>query len=164
MRWSYDTDHPPPQAFEAVAGAQALLVSGGRLVSGTLYLASSDQIYAHEEPVDKPADGRWVTVQELQEAGGVPVSPDGLRRVKVHVKVSSVMGAVQSPHTWHAAMHNRIALSLIGQVPVLTRSTSDENGFRQHTEPSRAEYYGPDEGNTYESFAVYAITLQPLSS
>lgn len=158
-RWDYNTAFPPPQAFEAVEGAAQLIVDGD-LLSDALYLSSNDQIYSHAEPVDKPANSRWILVREREEAGGRMASNDSLPVVKVHVKVVSPRD-LPNFAKWHAAVHARIARSLIDEIPDLDRSAA-ELGFFQHTEPSRAEYYA--DSDTYESFAVYGIILQPAAS
>lgn len=152
--WEYDIDHAPPQAYEAVE-ATAALIKTASLISGALYLGSNDYVYAHEEPVEKPA--RWVVVREYQVAGGQAVSHTGFQKVQLHVKVVSDK-EMSNSHRWHAAMHARIQRSIVGKTLTLTRS---ETGLRirKLTEPSRPEYY--EDTDTRESFTLYAITLQP---
>jgi hypothetical protein len=158
-RWDYNTEAPPPQAYEAVEAAVEL-IRDAELVNGELYLGSNDQVYAHAEPVDKPENGRWIVVREVQEAGGRRADDTSLPIVKVHVKVVCPRDLPNFAR-WHAAVHARIAKSLIGEIPVLTRSEA-ELGYFQQTEPSRPDYY--DDTDTYESFAEYGIILQPLAT
>lgn len=157
-RWVYDTAHPPPQAWEAADGAAALIAASG-LVSGEVWLGTNAALYAHEDPVT-PVSDRYVVVREYQEAGGRMVDDSGLLTARLHVKVVSPL-SLPNWRRWHAAMHNRIARALVGQLPTLTLSAPGWNGFRQTHEPSRPETY--DEA-TRESFALYAITLQSLNA
>ena len=152
-RWRYDTDHPPPQAFEAVEAFVTLLRASG-LLGPPEYLGATDRVYAFEEPAARPS--RWVRVAEFQEAGGRLVSGSGLLTVRLHVKVAC--GALPNAARWHAAMHARIARAVIGQTAEMERSEVGWR-FRQLTEPSRPEYY--EDTDTRESFAMYSVTLQP---
>ena len=166
-RWAYDTATPPPQAWEAVDKAQELLVASGLMVSGTLLLASTAHVYAHEEPDPTSKPDRFVVVSEFQELGGHEVESSGLRTVRLHVKVVSEEH-MTNKRQWHGAMHARISRALTGEPDIydsgesdLTRSTIGWP-YRQHTEPSRPEWY--EDTSTWESFAFYQVTLEPLAA
>lgn len=154
-RWAYDTDSPPPQAWEVVHAAAAILRADA-VITGPLGLGSASSVYADEGPATPPLNERYIVVREYQQAGGVPVDPSGLLTARLHVKVVCPL-EMTNWRQWHAAMHARIARALIGAKPEMTRAAAGWTGFRQYTEPSRPETY--DERRR-ESFCLYDITLQ----
>ena len=155
-RWSYDTACPPPQAWEAVHGARDVLRSSGLFVDGNNWLASTDDIFVvTEEPVDKPK--RVVVLRQGRQLALRRVDPSGLLKVLVHVSVAGEK-LMSNVDQWHGGMHGLIQETLIGAAPVLVTSEVGDP-FRLYAGPSGARYY-PDT-NTWESFAEYAVTLQP---
>ena len=152
--WSYHSAAPPVKAHDVPDAFVALLVASGLFGAGP-YLASTDQIYAHEEPVDKPPDGRWILVRTFEPLGGQRTRSEGEHLARIHLKVVGEKAMVNF-HTWHRAMHDRCDRALIGQTPpALQRATASI--IARETEPSAARYYA--DTDTRESIARYAVRL-----
>ena len=156
--WGYYSATPPVKAHDVPDAFVALLVASG-LFGTDPYLASTDHIFAHEEPVDKPADGRWIVVRTFEPLGGRRTQSEGEVLARIHLKVVGEM-AMPRFHVWHRAMHDRCDQALLGKTPSdLQRATASI--ISRETEPSAARYYA--DTDTRESVARYAVRLLPAA-
>ena len=152
--WGYYSATPPVKAHDVPDAFVSLLAASG-LFGTDPYLASTDHIYAHDEPVDKPADSRWIVVRTFEPLGDRRTQSEGEHLVQIHLKV---VGPKVMPNfaTWHRAMHDRCDQALLGKTPSgLQRATASI--ISRETEPSAARYY--EDTDTRESFARYAVRL-----
>ena len=156
--WTYDTNSPPVKAHD-VPDAFAVLLGASGLFGTLPFLSSLDHIYAHEEPVDKPADGQYLVLRTLEPLGGQKSTSDGEVLAQIHLKVAGEK-TLTNYRTWHRAMHDRCDQALLGKTPSgLQRATASV--ISRETEPSQPRYY--QDSDTRESFAIYAVRLVAIA-
>lgn len=157
--WIYNSAVRPVKAHDVPDAFVVLLVASGFFGTAP-FLASTSQIYAHEEPVDKPDDERWIVVRPFEEIAGTRTLSEGEVLATVHLKVVGPKIMLSFPK-WHRAMMDRCDQALVGKTPSgLQRATASM--IARETEPSPARYYA--DSDTRESFALFAVRLVAVAA